>query len=389
MAGRSFLPVLFLLSAALAAQENAEKFYFIDNSSGIPRFVQRLSWYSEEYTLCYEVCVEDSAFRREILREYTGEDHLDVSLPPGSYRYRVRSYDLLGKPSEDPPWMPLEVLPALEPGLFSFDPSVIRPESGKDSAFPQSLTLRGRNLENGARVVLRNRANGRETAGLLFPLPGGDAGEAFFPLWPGEGTYDIRVENPGGLSVSLGPVTLLRPRRSRSGYFSAEYGPMVPLHGQLNTMLSKRLYPLGFSVRLGFTPLEINNFSFGLESAAGWNYLSSDYSSGVRDYRVTGHFASLKIHAAARMSLAEKRAVLALYSGGGFAAALNFTKRNPQAGAPAVNALFPAGSAGFRAAWHFSQTWSAVLGIEYLYLFSADETNPGFLLPFAGAGLRF
>ncbi|MDR1418869.1 MAG: hypothetical protein LBI86_00670 [Treponema sp.] len=392
MASRSFLPALFLLAAVLAAQQNTEKSYFIDDSSGTPRFVQRISWYPEEYALYYEVYVEDSVSRREILREKTGADHLDMSLPPGIYRYRVRSYDLLGKPSEDPPWEQFEVLPALKPELFSFDPAVIRPEPEKGpaaSAFPKSLTLRGHNLENGARVTLRNRENGMETDGILFSRSEGNTGEAVFSSWPGAGTYDVTVENPGGLSVSLGPVTLLRPPRFRAGYFSAGYGPLFPIHGQFNTMLAGRLYPLGFFARFGFMPLKVNNFSFGFESAAGWNYLSSDYFSGVRDYRVTGHFANLKVHAAARMSLAEGRAVFALYGGGGLAAMLNFRKWSPEAPVPAVNALFPAGSAGFQAAWHFSQDWFAVLGLEYLYLFSADETNPGFLLPFAGAGLRF
>jgi hypothetical protein len=80
---------------------------------------------------------------------------------------------------------------------------------------------------------------------------------------------------------------------------------------------------------------------------------------------------------------------LRLQAGGGLAAALNFQKHYSGLKNEAVNVLYPAGSGGFSALWYFSEKWFAMAGLEYLYLFSADETNPAFLLPFVGAGLKF
>jgi hypothetical protein len=377
------LPGTFLF-AQKVAQKETEKFYFIDDSSGTIKFIQRLSWYPEDYASRYEICVEEKqpdGSWREILRESTEEDHLDLSLPAASYRYRIQSYDLLDKPVEDPPWISMEILPALQPELFALEPETLVP--GGQSSF----TLRGRNMAAGARVILRNRRGGREEEGEFLPSPGENSGYAVFSSRLAAGVYDLVLENPGGLSDALGPLTVLSSRTA--WYFSAGYKPMFPLYGQLTEMLEAGLYPLGFYARFGAVPFQWRYFDAGLEADAGWNYLLSDFSSGGINYEVTGHFSSLKAHVFIQTKLADGHVALRLQGGGGLAAALNFQKYHSGLKTKAVNTLYSAASAGFSALWYFSEPWFAMAGLEYLHLFSADDTDPAFILPFAGIGLRF
>jgi hypothetical protein len=381
MGNRFFVSLFLLLSAALPAQEETKNSYYIDHSSGTIRFVQRLSWYPEEYVSRYEVRVEllSGESYGEILRESTQAEYLELSLPPGIYRYSVQSYDLLEKPAGNPPWVRLEVLPALSPELFSLEPQAVY--AGKKV----SLSLKGRSLERGARVKLRNRVNGREEDGAFIAEPGGDAGQAVFPS-AAAGTYDVIVENPGGLSTSLGPLRVVPPQLDM--YLSAGYEPLVPLHGQLNEILESKFYPLGFYARFGINPFAAGSFAFGAETAAGWNYLASDYSPGAVNHKVTGHLADIKLHLVIQIKPGNGPLAVKLYGGGGLAAILDFKKQVQGVNAQTVNVLFPAVSAGLSLRWEFSKVFFAELSAEYLYLFSADQSNPAYLLPSAGIGIK-
>jgi hypothetical protein len=378
--GNKLVLLLLFFPFCLFAQEKTEKSYFIDDSSGTIRFIQRLSWYPEDYTSHYELRIESllpGGNYREILTQSTQAEYLEVSLPPGIYRYRIQSYDLLEKPVGNPPWINLEVLPALKPELASLDP---------DTLFKKALsfTIHGRNLVEGARVILRNRETGREETGVLRPEPDGENAEAVFSS-TNEGSYDVIVENPGGLSGSIGPLTVLPHRLF---YLSAGYSPVYPFTGQLNEMLESTFYPLGFFARLSTMPFEWKGLKLGFETAAGWAYLSSSYSSGGLDYDVTGHFADLRLHFLVQKWLSNKRFALTLHLGGGLAAALHFQKQIPGLDIEAVNVLYPAGSAGLSFLWSFREKYFALLGLEYLYFFSKDQSNPAFILPFIGLGMQ-
>jgi hypothetical protein len=291
-----FASLLALLPYCLASQENSGETasYLVDYSSGTPRFIQRLSWYPEEYASFYELRIEkasSSGTYTEVLRTSTAESHIDMSLPPGLYRYRVQAYDLFEKPAGDPPWIPLEILPA--------------------------------------------------------PLPAS------------KGSY----------------------------WFSAGYKPLFSLYGELNEMLDAKLYPLGFGARFWGLPFRLGDFDLGFEAAANYGFLSSDYSADGFDYRVTGHFAGLALHAVIQKQFS-KRLFARLHAGGGIVAALDFKKESSLFGTEAVHALFPSAGAGLSVFFHFSGSWFAILSLEYLHLFSADKTDPGYFSPYAGIGIK-
>jgi len=76
-----------------------------------PRFLQRLVWTGGEYALRFEVVVQREVNGRYIahLREFTELPFIEVSLPTGSYRFQVTSYNILDKPEEVSQWVPFQV----------------------------------------------------------------------------------------------------------------------------------------------------------------------------------------------------------------------------------------------------------------------------------------
>jgi hypothetical protein len=387
---RSAITFLFLLlSPEIFAQAPADgNSYFIDTSTGSEVFIQRLSWYPEEYALRYEIVIEavlpGTGSYREFIRESTEEDYIDLNLPPGLYRYRVQAYDLFEKPAGNPPWIALEVIPALKPELFSTEPAAVY-HSGNGISF----LVKGRNLVNGAAITLINRANGREAKGTLETELNGEEARAVFASSPGAGIYDITIENPGGLSNTLGPFTILSPTPPETGsYLSLGYTPMIPLHGQINTMLDAAFYPLGLDVRLWTTRLKWGMFNFGFEGAAVYNYINSSYSQDSLNYDVSGHFAGLSLNLLVQAEISDQLSIR-LSGGGGIATAVNFKKQASGLSAEAVNVLYPSVNAGIAALWFFSKNgYFAILGLDYLYLFSTDESNPGFMFPSIGIGKK-
>jgi len=77
------------------------------------RYVQQLFWIGDEYTSKYEVIIErdDGNGYKVILREFTEKATLEISLPPGNYRYRIIPYDYLDQSGEPSKWVTLEIKP--------------------------------------------------------------------------------------------------------------------------------------------------------------------------------------------------------------------------------------------------------------------------------------
>jgi hypothetical protein len=75
-------------------------------------FIHRLSWESDELAHTYEAVLEllDGDDYRELMRVRERNTFVEVSLPPGSYRFMVQSQDILGRAGESSDWEYFEVL---------------------------------------------------------------------------------------------------------------------------------------------------------------------------------------------------------------------------------------------------------------------------------------
>jgi hypothetical protein len=99
---------------------------------------------------------------------------------------------------------------------------------------------------------------------------------------------------------------------------------------------------------------------------------------------VTGHMAALHIYALFQKPLNPAMS-LKFRAGGGIFAVFDFK----YTGAEPTKALIPSASAGISFRWLVKAPFFVEAGADYFHLFSADDSKPGYLRPFLGAGWRF
>jgi len=72
----------------------------LSNNDGSLFYVQRLAWNRAQYAVSYTVLLEQKRGNldvyTEVLRRNTEQTYVDVTIPPGEYRFRVMSFNILG-----------------------------------------------------------------------------------------------------------------------------------------------------------------------------------------------------------------------------------------------------------------------------------------------------
>ena len=209
---RRFLLAAFVFLGLCAAVFPQNAGYFVGTETGEPRFFQRLAWRGGGYALRYEVVIERdvNGTYRGHAREFTTALYIDVSLPPGKYRFRVIPYDVLNRPGEASEWKYIEVLPALKPALFAARPEYV-PEGTSGGPSGYVINISGSNISPGAEVFIR-RADGERIVPETLDSGDGNSVRVFVEsdkLIPGE--YEIVIINPGGLEASIAGVRLSPP----------------------------------------------------------------------------------------------------------------------------------------------------------------------------------
>ena len=390
-----FLTVFLVFPPGRAGtqEEKQEAGFYIEETRAGFRFVQRFSWEIEEYASFYEVVIqkrEASGNWTTSFSEFTGDNFIEVSLSPGSYRYRVRAYDLMEKPAGNPEWVSFEILPALKPVLERFSPrSFPLGETAAEGAV-LILTVRGQNLTAAAefRLVRKSPAPSAEILPLKHDASGKEAVLVFGGGQLSPGTYELVVVNPGGLSGSLGSLEIYPAETMPRFAVSLGYKPLIPLYGGLHELLDTSFFPAGAYGRFSFLPLRTASMGLGLETDISWTRLSSRYTSGVQDYDVSGQYVDLELYGLIQKPLT-RRLAARLRLGGGLFSVLGFEKNAPELKADAVNALIPAATAGLTLRLVFFDSFFADLGAEYTHFFSADNSPPGYARPFAGMGFAW
>lgn len=174
-----FLPPCFLAGQELSPPESEGSSY-IERTGEELRFIQRLVWEKAEYAHRYEITVErenNSGEYTEIYREFRTENFTDLSLAPGLYRYRIQAYNLLDRPAGLSLWIPLRVIPALQPELYSYNQEFL---PAGDLRGDVEITLYGRNLVEGAELCL-DPADGDAVTPLAY-VPSGESARLVFSL---------------------------------------------------------------------------------------------------------------------------------------------------------------------------------------------------------------
>jgi len=308
---------------------------------------------------------EERGTYTQVLRESTDAASIEVSLPPGIYRYRVTAYDFLNRPGAPSEWARLTILEALDPTVLDFSPRVFH----VDGDGPWVLNLTGNNISPDAKVSLEYPEKNRVIVPREYTanesLTGAELVFDIKKLVPG--SYEIYVENPGGLSTSAGTVEIgfFKPYDM---FIGAAYTPLVPLYGDFGELEKKSIFPVGAAVRFGIFPIKKAYGHFGVELNAAWNYLAS----GSGEDEVSYHVAGGEINLLYQKWLSNRIMAFTIRAGGGVAVAADM--------------LFPRAEMGASFLWLIHKPFYMEIGVDGMHWFTGG--NPGYLRPWLGAGLK-
>jgi hypothetical protein len=189
------------------------------------RFVQRLAWDDDPNVFKYEVTIE-----REtggiVEQRITTDNHIEVSLPPGRYKYTVDVYNLLDLLDYRMPVVSFEVLEALQPVVTGWTPNVFSLTGGNNE-----VTFSGENLVRDSQIILVKKGSQDERTVSAETFGSGDGSSVLVRLPMEEiekGTWTVYVTNPGGLRTVV-PGFIVRHNDRINIDLSALYRPVVPI----------------------------------------------------------------------------------------------------------------------------------------------------------------
>jgi hypothetical protein len=263
----ALLTGLFHLSLHLPAQNGR---YIIEQ-----RYVQQLAWAGDAYVLKYEVVIErdEGAGYRVYSRELTELPRLQISLPPGNYRYRVIPFDFLEQPGDASNWINIDIKPA-----------------------------------------------------PIIPVEVKTIGEDNYALFPHDGSRlvpgvnEIIIKNPDELKTDEGLIIVEKqkaaelvepadPGKKISAYLSAAWVPLFPVFGRMQQNV------VGADFRLGIIYNKSKLLNPGLELSAIMYSFDSAYDE--KTYWIQAGVIGFNF--LAQSSLSGRRMVFTLRAGAGFA----------------------------------------------------------------------
>ncbi|MDR2618740.1 MAG: hypothetical protein LBC62_07710 [Treponema sp.] len=379
MDNRRFLFLLFAFFVFSAPAFSQDTSYRLEEAEGGSLFVQHLEWEGTEYAFRYEVVLEQRKINTytQVMRRIVEVSYVDVSIPAGEYRYKISSFNVLGRLEAESDWVYFRVIQALQPSIFSYSPENFY----FDRPSLRIIQLEGTNLTMESEIyLLRRNEDPQAEPEKIVPreIRRTELGESAQLVFNEEdllaGVYDIVVLNPGGLDTVAGPfgISVAKPYDIN---LSAGYAPLVKLYGRTPRLIDSAFIPLGFSARASFVPFKRDFGFFGAEADLSWNYLYTEDDEFItRASLVNFHINALYQYWYIKNVLAFNARV-----GLGMSSIVNwyFEFDTGQTGAPVSSGFFSVGL-GASAQWIFYGQLYAEAGFDYFHA-AAKSMPMGFL----------
>ena len=283
----------------------AATYYFTPGADGQPVFTQVLRWAADQNALRYQVLVRDST-GAEILNRRGTEAEERLHLAPGSYTYKIVTYNLLGKAEAETGWIGFTVIRAEQPKLSGVSPSAIYMDSSDGR-----VVLTGDKLLPGG-VVFLVPLNGKPpSAGRVVERKDDKEIVVLFPDKAYEpGDYSLSFADPGGLSATLDRALRIRFQRPVDLLVFLGYAPYISLGDPWAVGAWPGAFkPLGFEagIDLYFVKQRWGFLGLGLEAqwrrmygGASGAALTSDFALMGMDFLYKYRF-SRQLHGIARL----------------------------------------------------------------------------------------
>ncbi|MDR1178665.1 MAG: hypothetical protein LBK64_07540 [Spirochaetaceae bacterium] len=365
---------LLLLASGVFGQES----YRVDESGKI---TQALSW-TRTNAYFFEIEIEQQldGVWTAVTRERTEDITIEVSLAPGMYRYRVHSYNVLGRVSASSDWTGFRIYPATAPVVESFTPQAFYVDGARGECI---ITLTGRDLSPEAVVVLVKKEKGPgKTVESLAVQGASDERSLLLSFSAADleiGAYDLVITNPGGLSSAVEGFSVRFKKKSDLN-LSAGYAPLLPLGGTLFTDgYTKNFYPLGFYGRVSVIPFKRLWGSLGVELSPQW----ADLKTGVQDGTLKGQLALVNLNAVYEKWFYDYTLAFNIRVGAG---GLLYTMKFPYS--DTETSLNVSLDAGVSAKWYLWRELFIEAGLIYVRFFSGTGSSSGFASFSLGGGWR-
>jgi len=324
-----FLLTLFLFSRPLwaQAQQSDGGHYVIEQ-----RYVQKIEWIGDKYTLKYEVVIErnEGGKYKAYIQEFTEKPNLQVSLPLGKYRYRVIPYDYLEQPGEASVWVNIEINPA---PIVSVE--VQKADDGSYVLHPYEKEQ----IVPGINEIVINNQNDSKTT---------------------EGT---ETDKPFNL------------------YVSAAWTPIIPIYGRIQEIFGNEFHASGAAIRFGAL-WKMQWFSPGIELSTAWyalNIAQENDEIGIQT-GVTG------FNIVAQKKLPNPKMAVTLRAG--FALGFQVGEINIEDYSYTTGGLIPQINVEASFLWFAYKRLYLEAGVGFNHLLEKDS-NSGCLRPWLGAGWQF
>jgi len=305
------------------------------------RYVQKLEWIGDNYTLKYEVVIEQydgggalggaPGGYKAYIQEFTKESSFQVSLPSGKYRYRVIPYDYLEQPGEASGWVEININP------------------------PPIVLVEVQKADDGTYV--------------LHPYEN----EQIVP-----GVNKIVINNTDNTVITGGDET----EKLLNMYVSAAWPPVIPLYGGMQEKFGSTLFASSASVRFGVLYNKPQWLKPGLEFLASWYALYSFQGddSIIIQTGVTG------LNIVTQKKFINPKIAFTLRAG--FAVAYQVDEINIEGSSYTAGELIPQINFEASILWFAYKQLYLEIGLGFSHLIDKDD-NSGCLSPWIGAGWKF
>jgi hypothetical protein len=335
---------------------------------------------------------------RQVWQGFTADTFIEVSLSPGSYRFRVIPYDLFNLPSQASAWVLFVIRPALAPEIESFRPQSFIIQQDQTE---YELNIRGRNISHGASIFLRRPGTTLTTEPIQTTItPDGNSATLLFTRDQLEqGIFLLHIINTSGLEKSMGDFVIELPviqqeddvieipqtdtgtTYSLNVFLGLSWTPLyeIPQFNQqsdqqqsdqqhYDQQSSDQQHPDGATLRFGLISSNSNTFNIGFELSAAYYFFGLLLLEN--NFLVRTHFRSQRFFIFFRL-------------GAGFILPVGEQTAPTQLDTKIVYA-----NAGISFCYALFRNFYIEAGINYSYKF-AVENHFSLLKPMLGIGVKW
>lgn len=313
------LSLLPLAAQSGGGRSDSDKHYFIREGDEGAVLYQRLSWETVSDIFGYEFLLEKrdaSGAWYEIDKKILQDNFIDVSLPPGNYRYKVTVVNLLEQKETSSAYRNFDILLAYQPEIESVTPRLIY----LDEIFDGKFIVEGGNFFDDTVFVFEKAGGGRIT---IEPAEvSKDGKRARFELNTTgfqPGTYVFVARDKSGLADKSENV-IFRFQKPVDTYVSLGYA-FTGFAGEsvFKTYYDRTVAPLGGIFRLTVLPFKRTYGHFGFNV----HYSAAMLRKQLDGYTLDGALMLTNVNAAYVYPLIRHRLNLDIHVGAGAAFLVN------------------------------------------------------------------